>query len=103
MHMEPVPPAPLVLPLAQPRRSQRLPKRRGRHPLAAALVGDGEVVDGFYVVSTAEALHRRDEAFRAGVEQVLRLGAAGALAPVLGGEKLGGGEAGGFTEGDEPW
>lgn len=88
----------------QARRAQRRPKGRRGLPLRALLVGDGDVVDGLDVRGAlADLLHRGDEALGARVQQVLRLRAALARAKGRGLGVLGGREARGFAEGDEPY
>lgn len=97
MHLEPVPSGP-----AEPAGPDGVPEGRGGLEPAAAAVGDGEVVDGLDMGSVAHVLDGGDEALCARVEQVLGLGPAVGLAPLLHLSVLLRREARRLAEGDEP-
>lgn len=71
-------------------------------PFRALLIGNGQIVDSLDMGGLADVLDGGDEALGTGVEKMFGLGAAIGFAPLSGFEVFVLGEAGSFTEGDEP-
>lgn len=83
--------------------AQALPNGWGFLEFVVVLIGDGHIVDGFYVCGFTQLLDGCDKAFRAWVEEMFRDGTVIGFAPFLRLNIFLGCEACAFDETDEPY